>query len=368
MTVLVTGASGFLGRNLVVALRRVPGAAVVAVGRDTAREEYEAGLARAGVVYHLAGVNRPPSEDDHEPGNAGLTRDLCDALRRLGRAPKVVYASSVQVERGNAYGDSKLGAEAALEAYAAETGAQVAIFRLTNVFGKWCRPSSHSFVATFCHQISHGLPVTVDDPDARVDLVYVDDVVEAFVAELKGGPATGTSRPCPPSTTVTVGRVKALLEEFRDMRTTLVIPDLSEPFTRQLYATFVSHLDRSDFAYQVKPIPDDRGFVQELLKSRSSGQVFVSRTNPGITRGNHFHDTKVEKFVVVEGAARIRFRHVLTGETVHFDVSGEAPSVVDIPPGYTHSITNTGSRELVTLFWASEVFDPQNPDTHREVV
>ena len=368
MTVLVTGANGFVGKNLMVALRRLPDVEVVAVDRSTARAAYEAGLARAGVIYHLAGVNRPAREDEHEPGNAGITRDLCDTLRRLARTPKVVYASSTQVERGNAYGDSKRAAEAALEAYAAETGAQVAIFRLANVFGKWCRPGYNSVVATFCHQISHGLPVTVDDPDATVDLVYVDDVVAAFVAELSAAPTSATARPCPPRTTVTVGRLRTLLEELRDVRRTLVIPDLSARFTRQLYATLLSHFDPPELAWQVQPITDQRGFVQELFKSRTSGQVFVSRTKPGVTRGDHFHDTKVEKFVVVEGAARIRFRHLLTGATVHFDVTGEAPSVVDIPPGYTHNITNTGPRELVTLFWASEIFDPESPDTHREVV
>jgi UDP-2-acetamido-2,6-beta-L-arabino-hexul-4-ose reductase len=368
MTAVVTGASGFVGKNLVVALRRRPDTVVVAVDRRTARAEYEASLLRAEAVFHLAGVNRPPREDDHEPGNAGITRDLCDTLRRLGRTPKVVYASSTQVERGNAYGRSKLVAEAALEAYAAQTGAQVAIFRLANVFGKWCRPHHNSVVATFCHQISRGLPVTVDDPDATVELVYVDDVVEAFLAELTAAPTTATSRPCPRGTTVTVGRIETLLLELRDVRRTLVIPDLSARFTRQLYATFLSCFERPDFAWPASPIADDRGFVAELLKSRSSGQIFVSRTRPGVTRGGHFHDSKVEKFVVVEGGARIRLRHVLSGESVHFDVTGEAPTVVDIPPGYTHDITNTGPGELVTLFWASEIFDPARPDTHREVV
>jgi UDP-2-acetamido-2,6-beta-L-arabino-hexul-4-ose reductase len=368
MTVVVTGAGGFIGKNLLVALRRRPGLEVVAVDRDTARAEYEAGLARAGVVYHLAGVNRPRREDEYEPGNAGVTRHLCAALRRLGRTPKVVYASSIHVARDDAYGRSKLAAEAALEAWAAESGAQVAIFRLANVFGKWCRPGYNSFVATFCHAISHGLPLTVDDPDAEVELVYVDEVVEAFLAELGGSPTNGTSRPCPPATTVTVGRVKALLEELRAVRTSLVVPDLAEPFTRQLYATLTSHLEPSDLAYRAKPIADGRGFVAELFKSRSGGQVFVSRTKPGVTRGSHFHDTKVEKFVVVEGAAHIRLRNVVTGESARLDVTGEAPSVVDVPPGYTHDITNTGSRDLVTLFWASEVFDPERPDTHPEAV
>jgi len=381
MTAVVTGARGFLGRNLVVALRRLGDVDVVAIDRSTGRDASAAALARADVVFHLAGVNRPPREQDHEPGNAGATRDLCDALRRLDRAPRVVYASSTQVARDNAYGRSKLAAERALTTWAEETGAEVVIFRLSNVFGKWCRPDYNSFVATFCHRIARGLPVAVDDPDAKVDLVYVDDVVAAFVDEL-AGPAEAamlpagapeprprvTRRPGPPATRVTVGRVAALLHEIHDVRTTLVVPDLSDPFVRRLYATYLSHLDRTDLAYGPAPIVDQRGLVKELLKSRAGGQVFVSRTKPGVTRGNHFHDSKVEKFVVVEGTARIRFRHVVTGETAQVDVTGDDPSVVDVPPGYTHDITNTGAHELVTLFWASEVFDPARPDTHPEKV
>ena len=366
MIAVVTGARGFLGANLLVALRRRPGIEAIAIERATTPAAYESALARADVVYHLAGVNRPPSDADFEPGNAGVTRELCATLRRIGRVPKVVFASSIQVARGNAYGASKRAAEIALEAYARESGAEVAVFRLANVFGKWSRPHHNSFVATFCHAVARGLPVTIDDPGACVELVYVDDVVAAFVAELDSAPGRDSLRPALRATTVTVGQVAQLLARFHQQRAACVVPDLSDRFTRQLHATYASHLDRADLAHPVERIADQRGFVAELLKSPAAGQVFLSRTRPGITRGGHFHDSKVEKFVVVEGEARIRFRHVVTGETAEFDVSGAAPAIVDVPPGYAHDITNTGAAELVTLFWASEIFERDRPDTHPE--
>lgn len=368
MRVVVTGSGGFIGKNLAVALRRRPDVEITSVDRRTARAEYETGLARAQVVFHLAGVNRPLHDADHEPGNAGTTRDLCETLRRLGSAAKIVFTSSIQVACDNAYGRSKLAAEGVLAEYAAATGAGVAVFRLANVFGRWCRPHYNSFVATFCHEIARDRPVTVDDPATTVDLIHVDDVVEALVAELASPPglAAMVRRDGPPATRVTVGRVKSLLEDFRDVRRTLLLPDLSDPFVRRLYATYASHLDGADLAYQPRLRHDERGFVQELLKSRASGQIFLSRTKAGVTRGGHLHDTKVEKFVVVEGRARIHLRHVASGDRLQVDVDGTEPRIVDIPPGYTHDITNTGSGDLVTLFWASEIFDPECPDTHPE--
>ncbi|MBY0273846.1 NAD-dependent epimerase/dehydratase family protein [Candidatus Binatia bacterium] len=374
MNVVVTGSAGFLGKNLVVALRRRPDVLVNGVGRETSTAELEAALAAADVVFHLAGVNRPRDEAEHEPGNAGITRALCETLRRLGRAPKIVFASSTRATSDDAYGRSKRAAEQALEAYAAQSGVPVAVFRLPNVFGKWCRPHYNSFVATFCHEIARDGTVVVEDPDAAVELAYVDDVVAAFVAELTTSAASpvsdsaccGVLRPGPPTRRTTVGRVKILLEQFREVRRSLVVPDLSDPFARRLYATYVSHLDGAALAYRPPLREDQRGFVQELLKSHASGQVFLSRTRPGVTRGGHLHDAKVEKFIVVEGQARIRFRHVATGQSIHVDVDGAAPQIVDIPPGHTHDITNTGSGELVTLFWASEIFDPERPDTYPE--
>lgn len=374
MNVVVTGSAGFLGKNLVVALRRRADVHVVEIVRATPHAEREAALARADAVVHLAGVNRPASEAEHEPGNAGITRALCDTLRRLGRAPRIVFASSTRATGDDAYGRSKRAAEQALETYAAQTGAPVAVFRLPNVFGKWCRPHYNSFVATFCHEIARDGMITVDDPDAPVELAYVDDVIAALVDELSTpltlqGPLStpdGFLRAGPPTTRTTVGRVKILLEQLRDVRRSLVVPDLSDPFVRRLYATYVSHLDGGALAYQPPLREDRRGFVQELLKSHASGQVFLSRTRPGVTRGGHLHDAKVEKFIVVEGQARIRFRDVATGASIHVEVDGAAPRIVDIPPGHTHDITNTGSGELVTLFWASEIFDPERPDTHPE--
>lgn len=366
--VVVTGAAGFIGANLVEALRRRADVTVIALDRENGTDALDKALATADVVYHLAGVNRPRDEAEFDQVNAGLTRRIVDTLEHLRRTPRIVFSSSTQAELDNPYGRSKRQAEDVLHAWAGSAGAPLAVYRLPGVFGKWCRPDYNSVVATFCHHCARDLPVTVTDPSRSLTLVHVGDVVEAFLHDLDGPPPAAGHAAVEPVFSTSVGDLLATIQSFRDHRLTLQLPDFSDPFTRRLYSTYVSYLPADRFAYPLQRREDARGVLAEFLKSRFLGQIFVSRTRPGITRGNHFHDTKTEKFLVVEGDAVIAFRHRVTGETVRYSVAGTDLRVVDIPPGWTHNIRNVGERELIVLFWASEPFDQSRPDTYAEDV
>ena len=369
MKAAVTGAKGFIGKNLVVALRRA-GAEVSEIDVDSGWSHLESAVRDAEVVYHLAGVNRPDTETEFVAGNVGsldaLTVALGEILRSTPHAarPLIVLSSSAQARADNPYGRSKLAAEQALEAYAARTGAPAVIYRLPGVFGKWSRPNYNSVVATFCHNIARDLPIVISDPARVVELVHVDDVVVAFLAHLNRRPDSVVRAEVRPVFNVSVGELAETIKSFRAMRETLLVADTSDPFTRRLLGTYTSYLPPADLAFPLRQRTDPRGTLAELLKSPRFGQIFVSRTHPGITRGNHYHDVKVEKFCVLEGEAVIRFRSILGGEMAECRVSGTDFKVVDIPPGMTHSIENVGSTEMVVLFWASEVLDPERPDTH----
>ena len=361
MKVLVTGSEGFLGKNLRVALGRIPGLAVQGFDRGDTLADLARWAAEADVVYHLAGVNRPERVEEFEEGNLRLTETLLGLLPR-GRPVTLVLSSSTQATLDNPYGRSKRGAEDAVRRWS-EGGGRALVYRLPGLFGKWSRPDYNSVVATFCHNLARGLPITVRDPDFAVELAYVDDVVAEFLKALDG--AQGVVAP---TFRVTLGELARRIEALRDVRTTLRLPDLADPLNRRLYATFLSYLPEDAFAYQPEKRTDARGSLVELLKSEPFGQVFVSRSSPGVVRGHHFHDTKIEKFCVVQGRAVISFRHVLGGEVLRYEVEGKDMTVVDIPPGYTHSIENLGDGEMVTLFWSSQVFDPARPDTWPEKV
>jgi len=366
-TILITGAGGFVGRNLAARLKAREDVALLECHRETPEAELAAALARADVVVHLAGVNRPESPEEFETGNAGYTETLCRLLREQGRRPKLIVSSSIQAAFDNPYGLSKRRAEEIVAAFARETGAEVAVFRLKNVFGKWCRPNYNSVVATFCHNIAHDLPIQVNDSDRRLELVFVDDVVEAFLKELDR-PADRDGvivSPDPiPSHTITLGDLADRIRSFHAMQPTLRVPDFSLRFNQQLYATYLSYVDPARWEYGLDIKSDNRGNLAEFIKSPWFGQVFISRTLPGITRGNHYHHTKTEKFLVIAGEGLIRFRHIEKAEILEYRVRGEDYRVVEIPPGYTHSITNVGTTEMITLFWASEIFDPERPDTY----
>jgi UDP-2-acetamido-2,6-beta-L-arabino-hexul-4-ose reductase len=366
--VVVTGARGFIGRNLMVALGRSEGVEAAGFDLDDPPGALRDALGRADLVYHLAGVNRPPDPSDYDAGNAGFTRQVCSWLAEAGTAPIVALTSSTQAELGNAYGDSKLGAERALAEWAGVSGAGVALFRLPNVFGKWCRPNYNSAVATFCHNIARGLPIRVDDRSSKVRLVYIDDVVAAFLQLLDGPPAGVEQRVVRPVHEITVGELADCIQAFHESRHSPDLPDFSQAFARSLYATYLSYLEPEELGFAFDLRTDQRGDLAELAREPHFGQVFVSHTHPGITRGNHYHDTKVERFMVVGGEGVIRLRAIGSEEVREYHVSGAAPQAVIIPPGVTHSIENVGAGEMITLFWADEVFDPQRPDTYYEPV
>ena len=362
MKVLVTGAHGFVGRNLTAHLRAYEGCVVTLFDVDNSPDDLRAGLETADIVYHLAGVNRPRFPEEFEIGNAELTRDICRTLRELGRKPVIVMSSSIQADLENPYGVSKRHAEDALREFAAQSGARVRIYRLKNVFGKWCRPNYNSVVATFCHNIANDLPIQVSDPDRELDLMYVDDVVEAFLMELQLQDELSGDHDIP-FTRITLGELAGRIQSFHEMRDNLLTPDFAIRFNQQLYATYLSYVSDDSRRQQLQIKADQRGGLAEFIKSHHFGQIFISRTRPGVTRGNHYHHTKVEKFFVVEGEAVIRMRQIDGPEVVEYRVRGDAFEVIDIPPGYTHSIENIGSGDMVVLFWASEIFDPDSPDT-----
>ena len=376
MDVLITGSQGFIGSNLAAWVRRMPDHQALEFDKDNTQQDLGRALFEAQCVVHLAGANRPESDEEFTADNVDLTARICGSLAAAGRAVPIVFASSTQAELENPYGISKRRAEEVLKDYSKQTGAAVVVYRLTNVFGKWCRPNYNSVVATFCHNIAHDLPITISDPAAEVALIHVDDVVGSLLAtadeltNVQTGPAEDSFsyREAGPIHTVTLGRLAERIRSFRRSRETLQAPAVSDPFTWKLYGTYLSYLDAGDFAYDLPKRSDARGDLAEFIKSAGFGQIFVSRTAPGITRGNHYHHNKAEKFLVLEGEAIIRFRPLRGGPVVEYPVRGEEFRVVDIPTGYTHSIENVGDRELITLFWASEIFDPERPDTFSEDV
>ena len=432
MRVLVTGSQGFIGRNLIARLQCRDDIEIFGYDLANTPDDLAAWLDEADFVFHLAGVNRPQREEEFFEGNADFTRAICDRLARRTDPPPILLSSSIQAELDNPYGRSKRLAEEAVMNYARETGARAIIYRLTNVFGKWSRPNYNTVVATFCYNIAHDLPITISNPNHEVRLIHIDDVVRAFISELqrselqrsepqKSEPQKSEPqksevreqraegqvlwRSVLPEYPVTLGRLAELIRSFRAMRQTLLTPDFSDPFIKKLYGMYLTYLDEDDFAYDLTQRCDERGCLAEFIKSQHFGQIFVSRTKPGVTRGNHFHHTKTEKFLVLEGEAVIRFRKIQSDrgqrterqrsetrtaevrtaevrtaeirtaeirsqrpEVIEYRVSGKDFRVLDIPPGYTHNIENVGDTDVITLFWASEIFDPEAPDTYWEEV
>ncbi len=364
--VLITGAKGFIGKNLVVHLDNRSDIHLHKFDHGDSLESLELALKSSEVVFHLAGVNRPTDMAEFAQGNRDFTGKMLEILRRLDRSPLFMLTSSIQAELDNPYGKSKKEAEELILEFYKDTPEQVYIFRLTNVFGKWCRPFYNSVVATFCHQLSHGEEIRIDDATKQIEFVYIDDLVSTCLSIVEGNFKGSSNRPfvtMQPTYRVELGDLADRLRFVASIRKTGLLPDLFDPMNKYLYATYLSYLEADDFAYQLEKKSDDRGYLFELLKSAHFGQMFVSRTYPGISRGNHYHHTKVEKFVVVEGQAKISFRQILGNQSFDYLVEGSECRVVDIPPGYTHSITNIGETDLITLFWANEIFDANHPDT-----
>ncbi|MEG6612844.1 capsular polysaccharide biosynthesis protein CapF [Pseudoclostridium thermosuccinogenes] len=365
MKILVTGAKGFIGKNLVAELKNRKYMDVFEYDKDTDPSLLDEYCRKADFVFHLAGVNRPKEQSEFMEGNFGFTSILLDTLKKYHNNCPVMISSSIQAELNNPYGKSKKAGEDLLFEYGKETGTKVLVYRFPNVFGKWCRPNYNSAVATFCYNISHNLPITINDPNVVMRLVYIDDVVDELINALNGKEnRVGNFCEVPIVHTIKLGEIADLLYSFKKSREERSIPDMSDAFTKKLYSTYLSYLPEDQFSYELKMNVDNRGSFTEFIKTPERGQVSVNISKPGITKGNHWHHTKNEKFLVVSGKGVIRFRKVDSDEIIEYYVSGDKLEVVDIPPGYTHNIENLGDTDMVTIMWANECFDPEKPDTY----
>ena len=364
MKILITGAGGFIGKNLISALQARGQNEILFFDAETPMECLERYCAECKFVYHLAGVNRPKQQEEFMQGNCGFTDTLLRTLIKYKNRCPVMFASSTQAALPNLYGRSKKAGEELLYQYERETGAKVYVFRFPNVFGKWSKPNYNSAIATFCYNISHDMPITVNDESTVLNLAYIDDVAEALAA-LIDGKATMEGSYCvvPVLHSATLGDIANRIRSFRTIRENGTLPDMSDALTRKLYATYLSFLPTMEFAYPLQTHEDARGSFTEFLRSPAGGQVSVNVSKPGVVKGNHWHHTKAEKFLVVSGSGVIKFRRTDMDDVVEYHVSSKKLVVVDIPVGYTHNIENSGKTDMVTLMWSSECFDPAHPDT-----
>lgn len=365
MKILVTGAKGFVGKNLVAQLKNKGYQDIFEFDQDTDKSLLDDYTRECEFVFHLAGVNRPKDEKEFMEGNFGFTSELLDLLKKHNNKAPVLITSSIQAEKDNPYGKSKKAGEDLIFAYSKETGARAFVYRLFNLFGKWSRPNYNTVVATFCYNIARDLEIQINNPDADLTLCYIDDVVEEFIRALEGNP-TQRDGYCfvPVLYDIKLGQLAEKINSFKKSRADLSLPDMEDELTKKLYSTYLSFLPEDKFSYELKMNIDNRGSFTEFIRTPERGQVSVNVSKPGITKGNHWHHTKNEKFLVVSGEGLIRFRKIGSKEIIEYRVSGDKLEVVDIPTGYTHSIVNVGESDLVTIMWANECFDKDKPDTY----
>ena len=363
MKVLVTGSNGFIAKNFIQFLVEKPEVEILKTHRETTDQELEQSVLAADWIVHLAGVNRPLNEEEFAVGNTSLTEKITQILQQANKKTPVILSSSIQVERDNPYGKSKLGGEQALVALNQAQGNPVYICRLANVFGKWSRPNYNSAVATFCHNVANDLPLQIHDENAVIRLVYVDDVVETFWNIINGEQVEQFFQ-VEPEYQITVGDLAKVLNGFKASRDTLITDRVGTGLTRALYSTYLSFLKPEQFDYSVPKYGDARGVFVEMLKTPDAGQFSYFTAHPGITRGGHYHHTKTEKFLVIKGKALFKFKHVVTGEFYELETQGDEPRIVETVPGWTHDITNIGEDEMVVKLWANEIFDRDKPDTY----
>lgn len=365
MNILVTGAKGFVGKNLIAELKNRGYTSIFEYTRESDPFLLEQYTKECDFVFHLAGVNRPKNEEEFMEGNFGFTSRLLTLLKNYNNKAPILLTSSIQAEKDNPYGRSKKAGEDLLIDYHNETGAKVYIYRLPNLFGKWSKPNYNTVVATFCHNIARNLEIQVDNPEVELNLNYIDDVLEEFIRALEGNPTIENDYCRVPETHhIKLGQLAELIKGFKESRTNLSIPNMGDDLTKKLYSTYLSFLPEDQFSYDLKINSDPRGSFTEFIRTPERGQVSVNVSKPGITKGNHWHHTKNEKFLVVSGEGLIRFRKIDSEKIIEYRVSGEKLQVVDIPTGYTHSIVNIGDSDLVTVMWANECYDPDNPDTY----
>lgn len=376
MKILITGAEGFVGKNVRWHLEQNGFCDLVLFDVSTPAEVLDEAACNCDFILHFAGVNRPENESEFMEGNFGFTSELLSKLRAANNRAPILITSSIQAALDNPYGRSKKAAEDYLFEYSKQSGAPVYVYRLPNVFGKWCRPNYNSAIATFCHNIARGLPIKVNDPSVNMRLVHIDDLAEEILNALRGKPTRGDGVEVPENFCMVskihrakLGEIVDMLKSFERSRSNLELPNVAKgSLSEKLYGTYLSYLPEENFAYPLKMNEDARGSFTEFLRTPERGQVSVNVTKVGVVKGNHWHHLKNEKFLVVKGKAAIRFRRIGRGEITEYIVSGDRLEVVDIPCGYTHNIENIGEEDLVTIMWASEPFDPEKPDTYFEKV
>ena len=361
--VLITGAQGFIGKNLQAHLCERDDVQVITFDRDASEAMLKDALLQCDFIFHLAGINRPKSEEEFELGNTNFTKRLCALIEAQGKCVPILYTSSIQVEADNSYGKSKLAAEEALNNYAIQCDIDVHNFRLPNVFGKWAKPNYNSAVATFCYNTVHDLPIEIHNADAVIRLVYIDDVVAQFIRVMDG---ESDSCVIDPEYHISVGSLAEKLQKFKQSRDNITTEPVGTGLDRALHATYLSYLQPKQFAYKLIKHEDPRGVFVEMLRTHDSGQFSYFTAHPGVTRGGHYHHSKTEKFLVVKGKARFKFKHIVTGEFYTLDTNDKVPQVVETVPGWTHDITNVGNDEMIVLLWANERFNSEKPDTYAQ--
>ena len=364
MKILVTGSRGFVGSNLVCRLMECKHE-VFEFDLGSSDEELRDAVINSNWIVHLAGVNKPLSPEEFQNGNVNLTKRLIDFVKETGSKAPIIYSSSTQAALDNPYGLSKKQAEDLLFSFSEEAGHPVYVFRLYNAFGKWCRPNYNSVVATFCHNIANGLPIQINESAPAIDFVYIDDICDSFIRTINGDGAGSLVILYPePHYKKTLHEIADLLYSFRESRNNHMIPDIADPFAKKLYSAYLSYLPEDGFSYPLDMHKDYRGSFTEILKTENYGQVSVNVSKPGITKGNHYHHTKNEKYLVVKGDCVIKLRRLGTNKVISYRCSDKRLEVVDIPCGYTHNITNVGKDDSVTIMWANELYDPDHPDTY----
>lgn len=363
MRVLVTGANGFIGKNLISHLNEEENIEIITYDIEDKFEKIENEIDSVDFIFHLAGINRPTDVKEFYEGNTDLTKKLVDLIKN--RNIPIILTSSIQAVKDNDYGKSKKLAEEYIQSNLESD--KFYIYRLHNVFGKWCRPNYNSVVATFCNNIAHNDKIQINDENAEVNLVYIDDVVKQFLKVMKGNNPTSNGENCyyiNPQYTKTIGEIAKLIYEFRDSMNSIYVPSTGDDFTKKLYSTYISYVPMEELAISTTKHEDVRGSFTELTRTYSAGQFSLSFSKPGVVRGNHYHHTKLERFIVVKGTARIGFTNVITGESYSFEVNDKDIKVVTIPVGYTHNIENIGDDEMILAIWCNELFDEKNPDTY----